>query len=63
MPFFVGITLIGLGGLLVWGGLSGRLAKMVAALFPSGSGAQTTAFTAPNTGFQQLALNGGGVLA
>lgn len=59
MPFIVGIALVASGAIVAWGGISGRLAKMFAALLPPGRAASTSAdFSAPDTGFQQLDLGG-----
>lgn len=59
MPFIVGLSLVALGGLIAWGGISGRLAKMGAAVLPSSQGAKTAAdFSPPDTGFQQLSMSG-----
>lgn len=60
MPVIVGVGFIVLGGLILWGAISGRLAKMAAAFFPN-AGVDTTSYTPP-TGIEPLAIPSGGAL-
>lgn len=57
MPFFVGAGMIGAGLLIAWGGISGRLAKILAALFAPNeltSAAIVTSSTSSTDSFEQL---------
>lgn len=54
MPFVVGFSLIGIGAIFgVWGGISGRLAKMLSAIFTPNAASLTST---PVAGTQQLDL-------
>lgn len=57
MPFFVGIGLFVVGGLIAWGAISGRLAAMLGAIFtPSAVTASADTSGATDSQFQQLAI-------